>query len=99
MGDTEIIGAVLGVAVICVVLYFGIGLFATFYNFDDFESDNGDLDIDTDAMEDLSEEIDDTGEVIFENFDTDGLATAGGSILVIIGIIAGCAVIAYILLR
>lgn len=96
MGDSEIIGAILGVGLIAVVLYFGVGLFASFYNFEDFE---GDLDIDTDSMEDLGEEIEDTGEKIFENFDTDGLTVAGGSIAVVIGLIAGIAIIAYVLLR
>ena len=96
MGDLDIFIGIGIIGILCIAIYFGVGLFATFYNFEDYD---GDLDIDTDSMEDLSEEIEETGEVIFENYDTDRITTASGSIAVIIGIIAGCAVIAYILLR
>ena len=96
MGELEIVIGIVGVVLIAVVLFYGLQFFASFYDFSDME---GDLGIDTDAVEDLGAEIDETNEIIFEKIDTEGLGTALGSVAVIIGMIIGGVFIVYMITK
>ena len=96
MGEIEIVAGIIGIVLIVGVLFYGLQFFASFYDFSDMEEDLG---IDTDAVEDLGTEFEETNEVIFEKFDMDGLVTAFGSISVIIGLIIGGVFIVYLITK
>ena len=99
MGETD---AILGIFVcgglIVAVLFVGLGFFNSFYDLDSFDAD-GDLDIDTDAIDDLETSVEDASEAIFENWDMDAFTTTLTSWAVLIGIVIGIVAIIYMIAR
>ena len=99
MGEAEtIFGILIGGALVIAVLYVGFGFFNTFYDLDSFDGD-GELDIDTDAIDDLGTGVEEASEEILENWDMDAFTTTLTSWAVLIGIVIGIVAIVYIIAR
>ena len=98
MDETTLFATIIGGLLIIGVSFVGFNLFTSFYDLDSFDGE-GELDIDTDSIDDLGESIEDASDAIFENFDSEGITTTLTSWAVVIGLIIGIVGIGYIITR
>ena len=98
MDETTLFATIVGGLLIIGILFVGFNLFTSFYDLDSFDGE-GELDIDTDSIDDLGESIEDASDAIFENFDTERITTAITPAIVAIGVVIGFIAVAYIATR
>jgi len=98
MDETTLFATIVGGLLIIGVLFVGFSIFTSFYDLDSFEGE-GELDIDTDAIDDLGDSMEDASDAIFENFDGDGIMSALASWSVFIVIIIGSVLVIRILTK
>jgi len=98
MDETTLFATIVGGILIIAVLFVGFNIFTSFYDFDSFDGD-GELDIDTDSIDDLGESIEDASDEIFENFDTEGIINQITSLSLLAVIFGFLLVIIYFISR